>query len=99
MNRISTAEIASGSNTTVKSSLGSLHGIFAFPTGQGSSVRVEDGDLGAAPDLNLTGSDTIIRLTALASNTANYFDLSPGIGFGKLVIAATSNTRVVALYE
>ena len=99
MNRISTAEIASGSNTTVKSSLGSLHGIFAFPTGQGGSVRVEDGDLGAAPDLNATGNDTIIRLTALASNTANYFDLSPGIGFGKLVIAATSNTRVVALYE
>ena len=94
-----TAEIASGSNTTVKSTMGNLYGIYAFPTGQGGSVRVEDGELGAAPDLNATGSDTIIRVTALASNTANYTDLKPGVGFGKLTIAATSNTRVVALYE
>lgn len=94
-----TSEIASGSNTTVKSTMGSLYGIFAFPTGQGASVRVEDGDLGAAPDLNASGTDTIIRMTALSSNAVNYVDLKPGVGFGKLVIAATSNTRVVALYE
>lgn len=94
-----TAEIASGSNTTVKSTMGSLYGIYAFPTGQGGSVRVEDGELGASPDLNASGSDTLIRFTAITSNTANYFDLKPGVGFGKLTIAATSNTRVVAIYE
>ncbi|MDP3972496.1 MAG: hypothetical protein Q8P61_06270 [Candidatus Nanopelagicales bacterium] len=94
-----TAEISSGSNTTVKATLGNLYGIFAYPTGQGGSVRVEDGDLGATPDLNASGDNTIIRITSLASNTANYTDLKPGVGFGKLVIAATSNTRVVAVYE
>ena len=94
-----TAEISSGSNTTVKSSLGNLYGIYAFPTGQGGSVRVEQADLGASPDLNASGSSTIFRATALTSNTVNYFDLKPGVGFAKLVIAATSNTRIVALYE
>ena len=94
-----TAEIASGSNTTVKSTMGNLYGLYAFPTGEGASVRVENADLGASPDLNATGSSTLIRVTALTSNTVNYVDLRPGVGFGKLVIAATSNTRIVALYE
>ena len=94
-----TSEIASGSNTTVKSSIGTLHSVIAFPTGQGASVRIENTDLGAAPDLNATGTGTIARLTALASNTANAFDFAPGVSFGKLVVAATSNTRVVVVYE
>lgn len=94
-----TAEISAGSNTTVKSTMGNLYGIFAFPTGQGASVRAEGADLGATPDLNASGSSTLIRVTALTSNAINYVDLTPGVGFAKLVIAATSNTRVVAVYE
>jgi len=97
--RILTAEIAAGSNTTIKSTAGTIYGAHVFATSQGGSVRIEDGELGATPDLNLTGGTTILRATSITSNGRDFLDLSPGVGFGKLTIAGTSNTRIVALYE
>lgn len=92
-------EIAAGSNTTIKTTPGTIYGVHAFGTTQGGAVRIEDGELGASPDLNATASTTILRATSITSNGRDFLDLSPGVGFGKLTIAATSNTRVVAVYE
>lgn len=97
--RTRTSEVSAGSNTTVKATAGTIYGLHAFGATQGGAVRVEDGELGATPDLNATGSGTLFRATSITSNGSDYFDLSPGVGFGQLTIAATSNTRVVAVYE
>ena len=53
------ATISAGSNTTVKSTSGSLYRVnWSKPTG--AAIRIENSaNLGATPDLNATGTDTI----------------------------------------
>ena len=84
--------LSAGSNTTVKSSPGTLYRVINSVTG--SVTRVEDGDLGQSPNFNDTGdTDTI----AIASGT---LDFGPGIGFNsQLTVAATSNSRVTVIWE
>ena len=91
------AIIALGSNTTVKAGAGRLHRVnWTKPTG--SSIRIEGvKDLGAAPNLNASGNDTIFF--GLAATTDYDIPFGPGVGFDGLTIAATSNARVNVVYE
>ena len=91
------ATISAGSNTTVKSTSGSLYRVnWSKPTG--AAIRIENSaNLGATPDLNATGADTIFSGTAATTD----FDIpfGPGVSFRGLAIAATSNARVNIVYE
>jgi hypothetical protein len=94
--------ISAGSNTTVKRTPGTLYALQVTP-GNGGLVRVEgSANLGATPNLNTVGADTIglYGPFAMTSNTIpDTITFGPGIGFEGLSIAATSNTRVLAVYE
>lgn len=85
--------ISAGSNTSVKSTAGTLYRIISSnPTG--SVVRVEDGDMGTTPNFNTFDTDTI------ALSGGSPLDFGPGVGFNtKLVVAATSNARLTIVYE
>lgn len=91
-----TSIIATGSNSTVKSTAGSLYRV-NWTKPSGGTIRIEQADLGATPDLNASGSDTLFL--GLAATTDFDISLEPGVSFRKLVIAATSNARVTAVYE
>ncbi len=85
--------VSAGSNTTIKSTAGTLYRVFTS-LGSNSLVRVEGAaDLGAAPDLNTIGTATIHL------GTAEVFDFGPGVGFDALSIAATSNARLTVVWE
>jgi hypothetical protein len=90
------ATISVGSNTTVSSDAGTLYRII-WDKPSGGTVRVENADLGAAPDLNASGASTLFL--GLAATTDFDIPFGPGISFDKLVIAASSNAKVVAIYE
>lgn len=94
------ATLSTGSNTNVKSGAGTLYAVHVFPA-NGSSVRIEDAtDLGAAPNLNTSGTSTIELQSGYTSATPAFVGFGPGVGFNTgLTIAATSNARVVAIYE
>lgn len=86
------AFISAGSNTTVKSTAGTLYRVINATTG--SVTRVEDGDIGQNPNFNATGDTDTIALTG------GTLDFGPGIGFNtQLTVAATSNARVTVVYE
>lgn len=98
-NRAAWRLISNGSNTTVKRSAGTLYRVLVSPV-NGSTVRIEgSADLGATPDLNASGADTIASFGTFGSTVPATIDFGPGIGFGGLSIAATSNVRVTAIYE
>jgi len=93
-----TSIISAGSNTTVKDSAGSLYRVnWTKPTGSAIRIEKTTGNLGAAPDLNATGADTIFH--GVAATTDFDIEFGPGVGFDGLTIAATSNARVIAVYE
>ena len=86
--------ISAGSNTTVKTGAGSLYRILSNnPTG--STIRVEDGDIGQSPDFNSTGdTDTITHAGGAL------LDYGPGIGFNtQLTVAASSNAKLTVVFE
>ena len=89
--------ISTGSNTTIKPGAGTIYRVnWTKPTG--GSIRVEGNkDLGAAPNLNASGSDTIIL--GLAATTDFDIPFGPGVGFDGLSVAATSNARVTVVWE
>jgi hypothetical protein len=88
--------ISAGSNTTVKSGPGRLHRI-NWTKPDDSTIRIENGQLGATPDLNNPGARTLFF--GLAATTDATLDFSPGVGFEDLTIAATSNAKVNVVYE
>jgi len=92
--------LSAGSNTTVKSSAGTLYGLNIRPA-NGTIVRAEDAiDLGATPDLNASGAATIEYLGTYSSSAPDSLSFGPGIGFNSgLTIAATSNARVGVVWE
>lgn len=86
--------ISAGSNTTVKSSPGTLYRVLSSNP-SGSVIRVEDGDIGTTPNFNAAGDTDTIALQGGAT-----LDFGPGIGFNtQLTIAATSNARLTVVYE
>jgi hypothetical protein len=91
--------IATGSNTLVKSSAGSLYELHIWPI-NGGTVKVNDGDMGPGTDMHLASGNSIDLIgpftTPFAPITVTY---GPGVGFESLTIAATSNTRVTAVWE
>lgn len=94
--------ISDGSNTNIKQTPGTLYRInWTKPTD--GTLRVENGELGATPELNpamLSASDlTSTILLGLAATTDYDVPFGPGVGFDKLDIAATSNARVTVIYE
>ena len=86
--------ISAGSNTSVKDGYGTLYRILSSNP-SGGTIRVDDAiDLGAAPNLNATGSDTIVN------HGAAELDFGPGIGFNTgLTVAASSNAKLTIVYE
>jgi hypothetical protein len=94
--------VSTGSNTTIKATPGSLYALQVTP-GNGGTVRVDgSANLGATPNLNTTGTDTIglYGPYSMTSNTVPVtITFGPGIGFEGLSLAATSNTRTLAIYE
>lgn len=86
--------ISSGSNTTVQSGAGTLYRVISSNP-SGGTVRIDDSvSLGQAPDLNSTGTATIVNVGAAS------IDFGPGIGFNTgLTLAASSNARVTAVWE
>lgn len=91
--------VSSGSNTTVKSTAGTLHRVIVQPTAATPGIRLDaNANLGATPNLNTTGSDTIIQQGGLPAGQTTY-DFSPGVSFPGLSVAATSNARVTVIYE
>ena len=89
--------ISTGSNTTIKATGGSIYRInWTKPTG--STIRIEgSANLGATPDLNASGTDTI--MLGLAATTDYDIAFGPGVSFRGLSVAATSNARVTVIYE
>jgi len=98
---------ATGSNATVKAGSGSLYSINVSP-GQGSTVVLVDANasLGAAPNLNSDSLTGLIGRVGPYSTSSNGTAPNPdiiafsGLGFNDgLVIAATSNARLLVEYE
>ena len=87
--------LALGSNATIASAPGTLYAVVSTNP-SGSSVRLDDSaNLGATPDLNAMGANTITIVSG-----GSYFHFGPGIGFNTgLSAAATSNARVTIVYE
>jgi hypothetical protein len=96
------AVIATGSNTTIKASAGSLYAVHINP-GWGGTVKINGSStMGQATDMNSISGDTIglYGPFSCASNTLPpYIDFGPGVGFTGLTVAATSNSRVTVIYE
>ena len=94
--------ISDGSNTTVKPSPGSLYAIQIAP-GWGGLVKVNGSStMGQSTDMNSDSADTIFRFgpfSTTSNSVSPTYTFGPGIGFEGLTIAATSNTRVLAVYE
>jgi hypothetical protein len=91
--------ISVGSNTTVKSTPGTLYAVHVYPA-NGATVRIEDGELGATIDFNAAaGSSTIDLQSGYASAAPAFIGYGPGIGFEKLTLAATSNARLAVFWE
>lgn len=92
------ALVSAGSNTTVKSGAGTVYKVVVVPTSATPGVRIEgSADLGATPNLNSVGADTI--LTQIGLSGATTYDFGPGVGFDGLSVAATSNARITVVYE
>jgi hypothetical protein len=94
--------ISAGSNTTVKATPGTLYALQVTP-GNGGVIKVNGSPtMGQFTDMNSVSGDTIglYGPFAMTSNTIpDTITFGPGIGFEGLSIAATSNTRVLAVYE
>lgn len=98
--------ISAGSNSTVKSGAGTLYRILVSPA-NGATVYAVDADgtaalggIGAAPNLTGDLSNTISRHGTFADAVPRELDFGPGVGFNTgLVLAATSNARLTAVYE
>lgn len=94
--------LAAGSNTTIKSTGGTLYALQVTP-GNGGIVKVNgSATMGQSTDMNTVSTDTIglYGPFAMTSNTIpDTITFGPGISFEGLTIAATSNTRVLAIYE
>jgi len=85
--------VAAGSNTSVKSTPGTLYRILSTNP-SGSTVRVEGGDMGTTVDFNTyDATDTIANVGGAL------LDFGPGVSFEKLTVAATSNARLTVVYE
>jgi hypothetical protein len=88
------SHISSGSNSRVKSGAGTLYRIISSNP-SGGTIRVDDSlDLGQSPNLNASGSDTIVNASA------SVLDFGPGLGINAgIVVAASSNAKVTVVYE
>jgi hypothetical protein len=94
------ALVSTGSNTRVASGGGTLYRVLVTPT-FGSTVRIDDSlNLGAAPNMNGVGADTIGNFGTFNDSGLVVLDFAPGVGFNAgLAIAATSNARLTVVYE
>lgn len=90
--------IAAGSNTTVKSTPGSLYRIIVA-NANGGTVWVEGAANLSAPNFNGSPNSATIGILGPFTAVPASIDFGPGIGFDALDIAATSNARVTAIYE
>jgi hypothetical protein len=88
--------IAAGSNTTIKSTPGSLYRVIVA-NANGGTVWVEGSKDLSAPNFN--GSPNASTIAILGPFTAVPATIEFGIGFEALDISATSNARVTAIYE
>ena len=86
--------ISAGSSSSVKDGAGTLYAILSSNP-SGGTIRADDAiDLGATPNLNTSGSATIIN------HGAAELDFGPGIGFNVgLTVAASSNAKLTVVYE
>ena len=92
--------ISAGSNTTVGTGARTLYGVHVAPQ-NGTIVRIDDAtDLGATPNLNASGANTIAYVGTFANTAPAFIDLSPGVGTNAgITLAATSNARLTAVWE
>lgn len=98
--KASVSNVSLGSNTTVKSSPGTLYRVLVSPA-NGATVWLEGAaDLGASPNLNAApGAATIAKISEYASAVPDTIDFGPGVGFDALTVAASSNARLGIVYE
>ena len=91
--------IAIGSNTTVKSTPGSLYRVIVA-NANGGTVWVEGAADLVAPNFNATSANAAtIGIFGPFTAVPATVDFGPGIGFEALDISATSNARVTVVYE
>lgn len=93
--------LATGSNTTIKATGGTLYELHYWPT-DGSTVKVNgSATMGASTDMNTSSADTLYRAGPFTtfSNYPISATFGPGVGFDGLTIATTSNARVTAVWE
>jgi len=98
--RASFSVVAVGSNTTVKSSPGTIYRVLVSPA-NGATVWLENSaNLGASPNFNASpNSTTIAKIGEYANAQPGTIDFGPGIGFDALTVAASSNARLSVVYE
>ena len=90
--------IAIGSNTTVKSTPGSLYRVIVA-NANGGTVWVEGAADLVAPNFNGSPNSATIAVLGPFTAVPATVDFGPGIGFEALDISATSNARVTVVYE
>ena len=93
--------ISTGSNTTVKSTPGTLYRVVGSHAA-GGTVLVDDsaGGIGANPNFNSAAPTSTLIGSFGTLATATVVDLGPGIGFNTgLTVAASSNAHVTVVYE
>ena len=92
--------ISAGSNTTVGTGARTLYRVHVSPA-NGTTVRIDDAtDLGAAPNLNATGTATIASAGVFASTAPGIIDFGPGVGTNAgITLAATSNAKLTVVWE
>lgn len=89
------AVVADGSNSPIKATPGTLYrAIWSKP--EGGAIRIGS-DIGASPNFNSPGAGMIFAGTAAGSDFT--LDFGPGVGFESLDAAATSNARILVIYE
>jgi hypothetical protein len=86
--------ISAGSNTSVATGARTLYRVLSSNPA-GSTIRVEDGDIGQSPNWNGTGDTDTIYLGGGA-----LLDFGPGVGVNSQInVAATSNARLTIVWE
>lgn len=94
-----TTYVSAGSNTTIKSTPGSLYSINVQPQNGAVVLVVDNPNLGTTPDYNVDTATGLIGRFGTYTGTAPDIIAFAGIGFDALTVAATSNTRLVVEYE
>lgn len=94
------AYLSAGSNTTIKSTTGSLYTVHVNDASGGTVVVADAVNLGATPNLNdATLAGTLARFGPLP-NAGPFTVRFDGIGLNAgLTVAATSNAQVTVEYE